>query len=165
MPIQKKYTSIGINYFPAYFPLVDYWMFLDSQFVDLGLAQNYRNQKILTCIDSKADLDRVGLKPYHLFGVALRDKPLLKDDRNLLGTCSSALPAIHYAWVNGAEEVILVGVRLLPEWGHFYDKEKHIKSGCDIFPEYINILKEHINIKTTDRLTIGGLELIDIRTL
>lgn len=164
--LQERYTTIGLNHFPIFYPDVDYWFFLDSNFVPSGLASNHKGQKIVTLIDSIPDLVKCKIKPYHTFVVAAR-RPLKRSDKALLGTQSSVLPAIHYAWANGADEVYLVGIRLNPEWEHFYGPAlPEPKLGIEKIAEKLNELSGYVKIYRTDPLmTLAPLELVDVTKL
>jgi len=160
-----KYTSIGLNLFPVFFKVCDYWLFNDNGIFTNIVRKNYSGEKLIINKNLESELktyyfksdqciigEGFSIKPHHIFeGIS---EISVYDSEKLLYLNSSVLPAINYALVMGGKKVILAGIDLDSEWKHFYEGQRcqkqsnyidRIKTQIELFRDYIEIIKLNKN--------------------
>lgn len=164
LELQKQFTTIGLNLFPNHYPMVDYWVYLDEVVPEL-IHKHITYQRIICHSDCFDENKKFGIEAKY-FDTAMKNQKITKNPSALLGTYSVVIPAIHFAYTQGAEKVILVGVRLNKEWDHFYSTEKPTrnKNGLDVLPDYFKILGEHIRIISIDPQT-PGVDFVSLKDI
>lgn len=144
--LQKKYTTIGINMFPAYFPNVDHWFFYDDNGFII-LKEHYKGQKIHTRQCLKGHLDILGIKNFETFKTASD----MSEEENTLFFCNFTITlAIHWCIKNGFKNIYLAGIDMdSDDWFHFYNLDyanfTHHKYQNEAL-KWIYDLQEYINI-------------------
>lgn len=175
----KKYHSVGVNYFPVFFPGCEYWLFNDSGIFSNLVVPNYSNQKLIINKNLESELKTVWInknncfiqnnfiiKPYYVFENVV-DNPVLVQNGKLFGSYTSVLNAINYALIQNAKSVVLIGVDFNPSWKHFYfgksvskplNELKFIKDQLIKFMPYLKLYNGN-------KYSALNLEYINIRKL
>ncbi|OGI18959.1 MAG: hypothetical protein A2255_00120 [Candidatus Melainabacteria bacterium RIFOXYA2_FULL_32_9] len=175
----KKYHSIGINCFPAYYPDCEYWLFNDAGVFTNLVKNNYNNQKLIVNKNLESELkalwinqhryiiqDNFVIPPYYIFET-VTDKPVFEKNGKLFGSYTSALHAINYAILENAKAVVLIGVDLSPSWDHFYDKRPvgKPKKELEVIKNHLNQFGSHIKIYKVNIKANLDVEYIRLNTL
>jgi hypothetical protein len=145
--LQEKYTTIGLNVFPAYYPKVDHWFFFDDLMLST-INNHYKNQIIHTRKDLQGHLDLFKITNYECFYPNSFIYEEKKD--SLLFINYTITCAIHWCIRNGFKNIYLAGVDMDSEnWFHFYQTDyvhhtplKHQKQTM----KWIYDLQEYANI-------------------
>ena len=166
--IQANYDTLGLNLLPTSYPNFKYWcwcdLYLTSFFKDFSL-QNYI---IITTKEVKKrelDLLNIPLNPNNFyFQETIENIPIKKHEQRLLIWKTSVHAAINYAIVSGFKNVVLIGIDLEENWGHYYSEENVRRPARRIqrMREYLYNFKEYINIYKTNKNNTLDLEWIDI---
>ncbi len=161
----SKYISIALNFFPLEYNDSDYFIFNDAGcFTNLfkyGLIKP--DTKLVVGKDRKSELKTIWykenqciigkdylVKPHYIFDYELKE-PILEECGKLLLIRSIVTAAINYALLQGAKNVVLIGVDLNPEWRHCYgidhtrgkrqDHIEVIKQKISLFKPFLSLYK------------------------
>jgi len=174
----ERYTSVGLNVFPSLFKKCEYWLFNDNGVFTNLVKKNYSGEKLVVnsklLPEMKMFYFRPGqcviknsyiIKPHYIFeGVSE-----ISQHRNgkLLYSNSSVLSAINFALVNGAKRVILVGIDLKSDWGHFYDGERSSKSShyIEMIRNKILLFRRYIEVLKVNKAADIDIDYVDISEL
>ena len=136
--LNGSYSTIGLNLFPVHYKNCEYWMVNDPGIITNAVKKNYSGEKLI--INEKIaeeitkDKKFIEFRPgQHIIKETVTkdrykyriytetNKPVLTKNGKLMFLHSVVVPAINFAFLKGAEQIILIGIDLQEEWRHFYD--------------------------------------------
>jgi len=147
--ICEKYTTLCLNSFLGVCP-TDYWLFVDTSIFTLN-KNKHTKEKIIIHNHCKTELkthyagkqpfilEKWVIKPHYIFEES--QKPEYTERKRLILKYSCVTSAINYAYLQGAKEIILIGVDLTYDWQHFWSDFKNYKPVAEI-EEVKNIIYE-----------------------
>jgi hypothetical protein len=167
--LQARYTNVGINSFCVYHPACDYWIFNDSGFENV-ITKHYKGQKLLINEGIKSTIRHIetsGIPVYKTFKRYI-EAPIIEDKGILYGLYNTSIQAAHYAIINGAKKVVLLGIENSVSGTHFYNEnliyEKSIEQVNSINRQFQELNKLVPVYKTTNSQYLN-LDYINVTDL
>jgi hypothetical protein len=146
--LQEKYTTIGINMFPVYYPNVNHWFFYDDQGIDI-LKEHYKGQKIHTREALMGHLDLLNITNFECFKPTegYIDK---ENENSLLFVNYTISLVVHWCIRKGFKNIYFIGIDMDSEdWFHFFEPDyarfSHHRYQKQTM-KWIYDLQEYINI-------------------
>jgi hypothetical protein len=172
----KKYRSIACNvvsqYFQGfgyiatndYFPQSNLKIIVNWQKNKKEILENYKKYKIEYIFTPT------------IITPILEEKPILIEGfevYELFGRHTIALPAINYALLKGAKNIVLIGIDFNLAWNRFYEKDRKIMPQAiyslqlrqNRMINCLNKLRQRINVFNVNPVTETQTPVIDIRSL
>lgn len=166
--IQKKWQTLGLNVFPAFYGNVNYWLWCDTNAFTSYIIEHYKPDKHKLIAEEsvyKNEIKKFNIAPYKIFKATRKFFKHQKENEYFVYKTSVHL-AINFAIKEGFKNVVLIGVDLTTDWKHFYEKNK-VRGANKIasMRQYLYDFKKYINIYKVNPDSDLQLEKLDLNYL